>query len=752
MNRVLATMVLLGLTVGSQADVLYVDADAAGGNDGTSWTDAFRNLQAAIAISSAGDEIWVAAGTYKPTATTTRTISFVLKQGVAVYGGFAGTETQKDERDPEVHVTVLSGDIGATGDSSDNSLHVVRAGIGLTASSVLDGFTITAGHADGSGNDGSGGGMWVSGGTPILARLRLVSNMATDEGGGLAITGGSPVLTDFSALSNSGASAVWATSVTCTGCIVRSNGGDGISASSTTLVNTIVAGNGGRGVFVRFPSTLRNCTIAGNSLAGLFLGGIFPPLGEVSLATSVSNTIFWGNLAGITVQPSVPAPAVTYSDVQGDSVYAGTGNINADPLFRASPGDLRVEPGSPVVDAGANDWTPYGLTTDVAGLLRFTDDSETPDTGAGTRPIVDMGAHEKAGISAQPLSLSACLGENAHFSVTASGVEPLTYQWRRDQTPLSNGGRVSGADTDTLTIDDAIPGDSGVYDVLVTDGEGESFGSANAELEAGEDVRNPVVTAPASLPSGSIGDASVPAESGTAFTWTVTGGTITAGQGTSAITFTAGDAGTGMLLSVTDPSWSCPTPNASIFVPIDFLDVPGDDIFHDFVTTVVHAGLTVGCGGGLYCRDQPVTRAQMAVFLLKAKYGPEYAPPPCGGVFLDVPCPSLFADWVEQLAAEGITAGCAGGHYCPGQPVLRQQMAVFLLRTKFGNNYPPPVCTGLFEDVPCPTTFANWIEDLSNRGITGGCSVSPRLFCPISSVTRGQMAVFLTKAFDLPRP
>ena len=97
----------------------------------------------------------------------------------------------------------------------------------------------------------------------------------------------------------------------------------------------------------------------------------------------------------------------------------------------------------------------------------------------------------------------------------------------------------------------------------------------------------------------------------------------------------------------------------------DFLDVSQIRPFHDYVEKIFRAGITAGCGGGSYCRDDAVTRAQMAVFLLKAEHGSAYVPPACNGVFADVACPSLFADWIEQLAAEGITAGCGGGNYCP---------------------------------------------------------------------------------------
>ncbi len=179
----------------------------------------------------------------------------------------------------------------------------------------------------------------------------------------------------------------------------------------------------------------------------------------------------------------------------------------------------------------------------------------------------------------------------------------------------------------------------------------------------------------------------------------------------------------------------------------DFLDVPQGDTFHDFVERIVRRGVTVGCGGGSYCRDDPVTRAQMAVFLLKAKHPPGYVPPPCTGVFSDVPCPSDLAGWIEQLAAEGITGGCGGGHYCPGAAVTRQQMAVFLLKTEHGSSYTPPACSGAFSDVACPSLFADWIEQLAAEEVTGGCGGGN--YCPQSASTRGQMAVFLAKALGL---
>ena len=179
----------------------------------------------------------------------------------------------------------------------------------------------------------------------------------------------------------------------------------------------------------------------------------------------------------------------------------------------------------------------------------------------------------------------------------------------------------------------------------------------------------------------------------------------------------------------------------------DFLDVPFGDPFHDFVEKIFRHGITAGIGGGLYGRDNAVLRQQMAVFLEKAIHGSDYVPPPCAGVFADVPCPSTFANWIEAMAADGITGGCGGGNFCPQNPVRRDQMSVFLLRAEHGAAYVPPACTGIFGDVPCPSPFADWIEQLSLENITGGCGGGN--YCPMNPNTRGQMAVFIVKTFGL---
>jgi hypothetical protein len=179
----------------------------------------------------------------------------------------------------------------------------------------------------------------------------------------------------------------------------------------------------------------------------------------------------------------------------------------------------------------------------------------------------------------------------------------------------------------------------------------------------------------------------------------------------------------------------------------DFLDVDSSHQFYSFVTKLVSNAITVGVGGGLYGVDQPTLRQQMAVFLLKARHGLCYVPPACHGDFNDVPCPSTFADWIEALADEGISGGCGNGNFCPTNPVRRDQMAPFLLKAEHGSSYVPPDCAGTFSDVPCPSLFADWIEQLAAESITGGCGVGT--YCPGNVANRGQMATFVTKTFHL---
>lgn len=183
-----------------------------------------------------------------------------------------------------------------------------------------------------------------------------------------------------------------------------------------------------------------------------------------------------------------------------------------------------------------------------------------------------------------------------------------------------------------------------------------------------------------------------------------------------------------------------------------FRDVSSTHWAWKWIEAVENRGVTTGCGSGNFCPDVNITRDQMAIFLLKAKEGSAYNPPACiVPIFNDVACSNSFAPWINELSTRGVTGGCGNGAYCPTGLVTREQMAVFLLKVKEGAAYTPPACTTqLFNDVPCSNPFAPWINELVARGITGGCGSGN--YCPTGTVTRAQMSVFLTATFNLPTP
>ncbi len=153
-----------------------------------------------------------------------------------------------------------------------------------------------------------------------------------------------------------------------------------------------------------------------------------------------------------------------------------------------------------------------------------------------------------------------------------------------------------------------------------------------------------------------------------------------------------------------------------------FNDVPVEYWAYSFVETLAAHGITTGCGAGSYCPEDNVTRAQMAVFLERGIHGSDYIPPPATGtLFGDVGIGSFASSFIEQLYADGITAGCGNGNYCPDAIVTRDLMAIFLLRAKHGPDYTPPPATGIFSDVGVGRFAAAWIEQFAAEGISAGC-------------------------------
>jgi len=193
-----------------------------------------------------------------------------------------------------------------------------------------------------------------------------------------------------------------------------------------------------------------------------------------------------------------------------------------------------------------------------------------------------------------------------------------------------------------------------------------------------------------------------------------------------------------------------------------FDDLPGDG-FNAVILHITGLGIMDGCGGDFFCPYELVTREDMAVWLERVHHyageGSHYTPPdPTTGTFDDVPLQSCRASWIEDFSHDGITAGCYYDSdlsyrlYCPRTIVSRAEMAVFLVATEHLEDEDPfdlPHCTGVFDDVPCPDGFAvDWIEQLDAEGITVGCNLEPPLFCPYGTVTREQMAAFLTQVLS----
>ena len=186
------------------ADIYYVDADATGNGLGGDWENAFVTLQPALAVAGPGDEIWVAEGTYRPTDTINRTAAFDLVGGTALYGGFNGTETQREQRDPSLHETILTGDVNGDDvpgvdenhpSKQDNCYHVVRVDREFVEL-IIDGFTITAGHANGPVNgsdDTIGAGVFGYAAYIRMQNCRIMENFA-QANAGLSLLIGSLIL------------------------------------------------------------------------------------------------------------------------------------------------------------------------------------------------------------------------------------------------------------------------------------------------------------------------------------------------------------------------------------------------------------------------------------------------------------------------------------------------------------------------------------------------------------------------------
>jgi hypothetical protein len=333
-------------------NVRFVKPGAPDGGSGLTWDRPYKTLQAALEqvlsedpATPAVTEIWVAKGTYYPDEWTgfdnNRNGYFKMRNNLGIYGGFAGTETTRGQRNPTANPTILSGEIQQDGNSTNNSYYVVaNINNSLNNTAVLDGFTITGGYNQ----TGTGAGMHNEGSSPTVRNCYFMGNTALNGG----------------AVGNSGNAAPNIGNCVFTGNIAYSLGG--AMANQTNAAATIA-----------------NCTFYGNA-AGSGGGSVF----NQNDYTSIYNSIFWGNGNSPIIGNSTNS-VVAYSIVQGG--YSGSSNLNKDPfLVNADGGNLSLLPCSPAINTGNNSYVSTEVTSDIAGNPRRY-----------ANGVVDMGAYEYQG-------------------------------------------------------------------------------------------------------------------------------------------------------------------------------------------------------------------------------------------------------------------------------------------------------------------------------------------------------------------
>ncbi|MFD3165399.1 hypothetical protein [Herpetosiphon sp. NSE202] len=380
--RSLGCIVSLGLAIGlapqaSLADgVVYVVPGGAGNQTGSDWANA-KDLQAAIQSTAAGTEIWVKQGIYRPTTGADRTVAFTLTNGLNLFGGFAGTETNRQQRNPLQYPSILSGDLlgndaGAANDTnptrSDNSYHVMYC-VSKSEPILIDGFVIRGGQAT---NQifprNMGGGILADQCNLTILNTRIYNNAALFGGG----------ILNFNSTLMLGQSIVagnWALST-----------GGGLENQQNGIVN------------------IRSTTFVGNISQQNTVSAIANAGGTLNL----HNSIVWGNngIAPINGSNNNFNLTVSYSIVQGG--FVGTGNSSADPQFVDADGadnligtlddNVQLQANSAARNAGNNSLLPTDQTDldgdgDIAETIPLTIDY-LPRVNEG---LVDMGPYEYQG-------------------------------------------------------------------------------------------------------------------------------------------------------------------------------------------------------------------------------------------------------------------------------------------------------------------------------------------------------------------
>lgn len=265
MRKIYLLLLLAILAMPASATVRYVDASRPDNSgNGLTWATAHKYLQNALSAASDGDQIWVARGTYKPTNDPNdRNASFVMKEGVAIYGGFTSGQMNLNDRnsDPAENGTVLSGDIDDDGTPGGNSLHILyNADNNLTVRAFLDGFRISGGsnyYYINGGPPSKGSAMYNKSSSPMINRCLFVFNTSQQEGGAIYIEDSSPQISNCSFRGNASGA---------TGGAIYSSGGSPIITDCVFEFNVALNHEGGA-IYLSNTGSLaeiRNCKFSGN--------------------------------------------------------------------------------------------------------------------------------------------------------------------------------------------------------------------------------------------------------------------------------------------------------------------------------------------------------------------------------------------------------------------------------------------------------------------------------------------------------
>lgn len=398
-------------------DTLYVDINATGANDGSSWADAYTDARDAFIYTTPNAEIWVAQGTYIKNSTDRNTVFGWDKDSIRVYGGFIGNETMRDQRDWIANPTIFSGDIGVAGDNSDNAYTTFVGPIGDVTFALIDGVKITGGNSDGNSYpdyNTVGGAMNIDTEVDhiVIKNVEVYGNYAR-EGAAFSAYGASGEdcrisLENVIAHNNIGssctfghfrASAVASIILEMSNCLIYANN----SVLTNTDKGTVLFLGGNANVANALDATITNCTFANNNFTpGHPSKGMIRLYNQTNAPSSLTftNNICYGNdIVEITSRNSnnvsEPFPTVVLNNniLENGIDFTATTNNNAiisDPLFN---NDYSLQTGSPAIDAG----TTVGVTIPLIDL-------------AGNNRIngleIDLGAYEYSSASTNSLSAS----------------------------------------------------------------------------------------------------------------------------------------------------------------------------------------------------------------------------------------------------------------------------------------------------------------------------------------------------------